>query len=72
MLWEIKTGQFDTYTDFLQEQVVEDQIKEFAEERSIARSCGYGFVVGVSSKAHKAELESADRNSDVVVTGCKR
>jgi hypothetical protein len=72
VLWEIKTDQFDTYTDFLQEQVVEDQIKEFTEERGLARACGYGFVVGVSSEAHKAALERADRSFDIVVTGCKR
>jgi hypothetical protein len=59
-------------TLLLQEQVVEDQIKEFEEERSIARACGYGFVVGVSSEAHKAALKRADRSFDIVVTGCNR
>lgn len=72
VLWEIKTHQFDTYTEFLRAQVVEDQIREFEEERRIARSCGYGFVVGVSSEAHKAALEEADRSFEIVVTGCKR
>ena len=72
VLWEIKTDQFDTYSDFLQEQAVEDQIKEFKEERSIARACGYGFVVGVSTEAHKAALKRADDTFDIVVTGCKR
>jgi len=72
VLWEIKTYQFDTYSDFLQERVIEDQIKEFKEARSIARACGYGFVVGVSTEAHKATLKRADDTFDVVVTGCKR
>ncbi|MFP2908452.1 DUF6310 domain-containing protein [Pyxidicoccus sp. 3LFB2] len=72
VLWEIKTYQFDTYSDFLRERVIEDQIKEFKEARSIARACGYGFVVGVSTEAHKAALKRADDSFDIVVTGCKR
>ncbi|XXF81670.1 DUF6310 domain-containing protein [Myxococcaceae bacterium GXIMD 01537] len=72
VLWEIKTDQFDTYSDFLQEQVVKEQIGEFEEERSIAQACGYGFVVGVSTEAHKVALKRADRGFNVVVTGCKR
>jgi hypothetical protein len=72
VLWEIKTDQFDTYSDFLQGQVVDDQIEEFKEERGIARSCGYEFVVGVSSAAHKAALEERDRTFNIVVTGCER
>jgi hypothetical protein len=72
VLWEIKTYQFDTYSDFLRERVIEDQIKEFKEARSIARACGYGFVVGVSTEAHKATPKRADDTFGVVVTGCKR
>jgi hypothetical protein len=72
VLWEIKTDQFDTYSDFLQEQVVAAQIEEFKEERDIARACGYGFSVGVSSDAHKVALEREDGTFDIVVTGCKR
>ncbi|WP_434386711.1 DUF6310 domain-containing protein [Melittangium boletus] len=72
VLWEIKTDQFDTYSDFLQAQVVEDQLEEFEEERGLARACGYGFKVGVSSEAHKAALQRADPSFDIVVTGCKR
>jgi hypothetical protein len=72
VLWEIKTYQFDTYSDFLRERVIEDQIKEFKEARSIARACGYGFVVGVSTEAHKAALKRADDTFDIVVTGCER
>ncbi len=72
VLWEIKTDQFDTYSRFLQNQVIRDQVLELKEERDIAEACGYGFVVGVSSAAHKAALEAQDPLLDIVVTGCKR
>lgn len=72
VLWEIKTDQFDTYSRFLQNQVVRDQVAELGEERNIAEACGYGFVVGVSSAAHKAALEAQDRTLRIVVTGCNR
>ncbi len=72
VLWEIKTDQFDTYSDFLQLQVVEDQLEEFREELSIAQSCGYDFVIGVSSAAHKEALLREAPALKIVVTGCKR
>jgi hypothetical protein len=72
VLWEIKTDQFDTYSDFLRGQVVEDQVEEFREERSIAWSCGYDFVVGVSSAAHKEALLRVEQTLKIVVTECKR
>jgi hypothetical protein len=54
--WEIKTHQFDTYSLFLRNQVLNDQVEEFLEERRIAQACGYGFVVGVSSAANQEAL----------------
>jgi hypothetical protein len=72
VLWEIKTHQFDTYTDFLRDQVIRDQVLEMQEERDIAAACGYGFVVGVSSAAHKEALLRQDSSLKIVVTGCKR
>ena len=72
VLWEIKTDQFDTYSDFLQEQVVRDQVVEMMEERDIAMACGYAFVVGVSSAAHAAALKGIAESLDIVVTGCER
>jgi hypothetical protein len=74
VLWEIKTHQFDTYSLFLRNQVVRDQVEEFLEDRNIARACGYGFVVGVSSAAHKEALLNLEPSlaSSIVVTGCKR
>jgi hypothetical protein len=70
VLWEIKTDRFDTYTSFLRNQVVINQLDELQHERELAEACGYGFVVGVSSAAHKAALEAQDRTLNIVVTGC--
>ncbi|WP_371745733.1 DUF6310 domain-containing protein [Myxococcus sp. CA033] len=72
VLWEIKTDQFDTYSRFLQNQVLRTQVPELKDERDIAESCGYGFVVGVSSAAHKAALEAQEPLLNIVVTGCER
>jgi hypothetical protein len=70
VLWEIKTDRFDTYTSYLQRQVLTNQLDELQREREIANACGYGFVVGVSSAAHRAALLKLDRTLDIVVTGC--
>ncbi|RKH55267.1 DUF6310 domain-containing protein [Corallococcus aberystwythensis] len=72
VLWEIKTYQFDTYSDYLRERVIEQQVDEFLEDRKIAEACGYRFVVGVSSEAHKEALLRVDSSLQIVVTGCKR
>ncbi|XSE95548.1 DUF6310 domain-containing protein [Pseudomyxococcus flavus] len=72
VLWEIKTDQFDTYSPFLQQQVIENQVEELREERGIAASCGYGFVVGVSTEAHQEALEFQAPELNIVVTGCTR
>ncbi|RKH64649.1 hypothetical protein D7W81_18145 [Corallococcus aberystwythensis] len=74
VLWEIKTDQFATYSLFLRNQVITAQVEELLEERRIARACGYGFVIGVSSDAHKAALLEREPSlaPDVVVTGCTR
>ncbi|NOK17116.1 hypothetical protein HMI50_08770 [Corallococcus carmarthensis] len=72
VLWEIKTYQFDTYSDYLRERVIEQQVEEFQEDRNIAEACGYRFVVGVSSAAHKEALIRLDSSLQIVVTGCKR
>ncbi|WP_373564385.1 DUF6310 domain-containing protein [Myxococcus sp. CA039A] len=72
VLWEIKTDRFDTYSDFLKTQVVDDQVAELLEEHAIAVSCGYGFVVGVSTEEHKDALELRVPELNFVVTGCQR
>jgi hypothetical protein len=72
VLWEIKTDQFDTYSPFLQKEVVKKESPKLREERKVAVECGYDFVVGVSSAAHKAALEREARELKIVVTGCPR
>ncbi|WP_306414640.1 DUF6310 domain-containing protein [Corallococcus carmarthensis] len=72
VLWEIKTDQFDTYSVFLRNRVVDDQVVEMLEEWNIARACGYGFKIGVSTEAHKKALIRRDDSLPIVVTGCKR
>ncbi|WP_375755498.1 DUF6310 domain-containing protein [Corallococcus exercitus] len=71
-LWEIKTHQFDTYSDFVRDREIEKEIKQLDRERKAAAMCGYGFVLGVSTQAHKDALQRVDRSLDIVVTGCKR
>ncbi|RKH11452.1 hypothetical protein D7X74_25520 [Corallococcus sp. CA047B] len=72
VLWEIKTDRFEAYSVFLQAQVVGDQVEELRREKRVAETCGYGFVVGVSSAAHKIALEQQERLLNIVVTECKR
>jgi hypothetical protein len=72
VLWEIKTGQFDTYSDFIQERTIRKDVALLREERNIAESCGYGFVVGVSTQEHKDALIDLEPTLNIVVTGCKR
>jgi hypothetical protein len=56
-LWEVKTDNFDTYTDDLQVIVVKSQVPKLRHERALALACGFDFHVGVRSQAHKEELE---------------
>jgi Family of unknown function (DUF6310) len=72
VLWEIKTHQFDTYTDFIRRREIEQELDQIEKEKDAAAACGYGYVIGVSTQAHKDALLRADRFLNVVVTGCKR
>jgi hypothetical protein len=72
VLWEINTHQFDTYNDYVREREIEKEIKQLNRERKAAAACGYGFVIGVSTQAHKDALQREDRSLNIVVTGCKR
>ncbi|MCK8502930.1 DUF6310 domain-containing protein [Myxococcus fulvus] len=71
-LWEIKTHRFDTYNSFVQEREVEKEIRQLDEERKAATKCGYDFLIGVSTQAHKDALLEADPFLKIVVTGCGR
>jgi hypothetical protein len=72
VLWEIKTHQFDTYNAFIRDQEIEKELTQLRKERDAALACGYDFVVGVSTQAHKDALLNRDQTLDIVVTGCKR
>ena len=72
VLWEIKTHQFDKYNAFVQKMEIDNEIKQLRKERAIATACGYDFVVGVSTQAHKDALLAEDRFLNIVVTGCTR
>jgi hypothetical protein len=72
VLWEIKTHRFDTYPDFIQERELEKEVAQLRRELDAARACGYDFVVGVSTQAHRDALREALPGLNVVVTGCTR
>ncbi|WP_323379130.1 DUF6310 domain-containing protein [Pyxidicoccus xibeiensis] len=72
VLWEIKTHRFDTYNGFIQEREIEKELKQLDKERDAALACGYDFVVGVSTDAHRLALLKQDPTFKIVVTGCKR
>jgi hypothetical protein len=72
VLWEIKTHRFDTYPDFIQEREIEKEVAQLTKELAAARACGYDFVVGVSTQAHRLALLAEIPTLNVVVTGCTR
>jgi hypothetical protein len=72
VLWEIKTHRFDTYPDFIRRREIEKELEQIQRERRAAEACGYDFIIGVSTQAHKDALLEADFSLHVVVTGCKR
>ena len=47
-------------------------LEQIEKERRAAERCGYDFIIGVSTQAHKDALIEADSSLHVVVTGCKR
>jgi len=72
VLWEIKTHRFDTYNAYIQGQEIQKELKQLRKERAAARACGYDFVVGVSTDAHRLALLKQDPTFKIVVTRCKR
>ncbi|WP_368671316.1 DUF6310 domain-containing protein [Corallococcus exiguus] len=71
-LWEIKTHRFDTYNAFVRDQEIKKEYEQIKKERDAAAACGYGFVIGVSTQAHKDALLQENQTLNIVVTGCKR
>ncbi|MCK8498647.1 DUF6310 domain-containing protein [Myxococcus fulvus] len=72
VLWEIKTHRFDTYSAFIQKQEIVKEYEQIQEEQKAAEKCGYDFIIGVSTQAHKEALLQRDQTLTVVVTGCPR
>ncbi len=64
-LWEVKTDDFDKQPPRSQTFFVRMKLPEIQRERELAKACGYRFVVGVRSKAHKEALLKADNTLDV-------
>lgn len=61
VLWEIKTDNYSSYSDFLLRQVIKKQLPDLWLERNLAKVCGFDFVVGVTDAKHlKALRDQAD------------
>ncbi|WP_338268662.1 DUF6310 domain-containing protein [Corallococcus caeni] len=59
-LWEVKTDDFEKQPLRSQDFFVKMKLPELRREQALATACGYEFVIGVRSKAHKQALLRAD------------
>lgn len=66
-LWEVKTDDFGKQSPHSQKFFIKMKLSEIQREAKLAKECGYDFVVGVHSEAHKIALEFADPSLKVVV-----
>ncbi|WPB78371.1 DUF6310 domain-containing protein [Archangium violaceum] len=66
-LWDVKTDDFDKHSSRSQEFLANVKLPELQREDKLAKQCGYDFIVGVKSAAHKAMLFKLDRTLKVVV-----
>nr|WP_308809800.1 DUF6310 domain-containing protein [Archangium lansinium] len=66
-LWDVKTDDFDKHSSRSQDFLARVKLPELQREDRLARQCGYNFIVGVKSAAHKAVLFKLDRTLNVVV-----
>jgi hypothetical protein len=66
-LWEVKTDDFDIHSIHSQRFFARVKLPEIQREKRLAEACGYNFVVGVRSAAHKAALLELDRELTIVV-----
>ncbi|WP_346729766.1 MULTISPECIES: DUF6310 domain-containing protein [Corallococcus] len=66
-LWEVKTDDFEKQSPRSQDFFVKMKLPELRREKALARACGYDFIIGVRSKAHKQALLRADRTLNVVL-----
>lgn len=60
VLWEVKTDNFDSYPQELQDIVLRKNVRDFLVERELARACGFDFRAGVRSATQKAMLETQE------------
>jgi Family of unknown function (DUF6310) len=66
-LWEVKTDNFDIHSPRSQAFFAKVKLPEIRREARLAKECGYNFVVGVKSAAHKAALEKLDESLVIIV-----
>jgi hypothetical protein len=66
-LWEVKTNDIETYNPYILRTELDKQVEEAQRERALAAACGYQFVIGVRTEAHKAALLARDRTLAVVI-----
>jgi hypothetical protein len=66
-LWDVKTDDFDKHAPHSQKFFIKMKLGELQREKTLAEACGYDFIVGVRSEAHKAALKRADPTLKVVV-----
>ncbi len=66
-LWEIKTDNFDKHSPRSQRFFIKMKLPEIQREKRLAEACGYKFVVGVRSAAHKEALLELDPDLTIVV-----
>jgi uncharacterized protein DUF6310 len=66
-LWDVKTDDFDKHSSRSQDFLARVKLPELQREDRLARQCGYNFIVGVTSAAHKAMLFNLDRTRKVLV-----
>jgi hypothetical protein len=66
-LWEVKTDDFGKHSPRSRRFLAEVKLPELRHEKMLAEACGYNFVVGVRSPAHKDVLLELDPDLTVVV-----
>ena len=66
-LWEVKTDDFGKHAPHSQKFFIKMKLGEIQREAKLAKECGYDFIVGVRSEAHKTALLFAERSLKVVV-----
>jgi uncharacterized protein DUF6310 len=66
-LWDVKTDDFGKHSPHSQKFFIKMKLGELQREARLAKECGYDFIVGVHSEAHKTALRFADPSLKVVV-----